>query len=208
MNLDDLSANLKMINFWHGKQPGVSISYSLKGNAKTSNEYYAEIAAFTERWLSENRPGLASRINLILTDRKANRLAPRSLDEIMLELLALGVAIREYVPRAEAVPNGVISLLQALITQEELHPALDGLFKALRGLINGIFCPIRVKRSGRPYSIQRVEKLVAWLKVAGAEAQALRFSEWIDLFNRAGSAVTSDLIAASLELADKFEMES
>jgi hypothetical protein len=159
-----------------GSQMPEIITYTLRGNNKTSDEYYQTISSFCDEVLGQAWSQAAE----LLTSYQAwcggtLQVPPRSRDEAVLELVSLGVLWRVYIQTAQASKKPARRLLAWLATQRKRNPSLKPAVDWLRGRLGGWLTPPR--RPGPPparVNLKHLDILLEWLQASGEFSEEVR----------------------------------
>jgi hypothetical protein len=197
------------------------IPYSLQSSNHTSDRYYRDIAAFAERWSAYTRETVAEVVNDFRAFRQSEGMAERSFEACALELLALGVLLREHGRQAMNLPGWSAWLLAKLVILQGKWPGAERAIKTGRGLITGALPDTVDQQQGTsagaghdcpddrlPPEPRAVAALIRWLRAHGETAQAERFTAWLDYLTTIGREQARTTIRQSLALADNFAVES
>ncbi len=182
------------------------ITYSLRGPASNSDDYYQTIADFAKRWLAETLKNANARraITGFGDYRQLRGDSDRSEAEYAFELLALGVLLREHGREAAYLSRWLGRLLSWLVTAQKRWLAWESLIKRGRGWLSGLNRPQAAGTAAR----EDVGALVDWLQAHGESAQARRLAQWQDYFEHIGEQLARATILAALTLAVDFAFES
>ena len=186
------------------------ITYSLRAGARTSDEYYRDIARFTDRWVEAATRQMRDGIVRFREFRRENDLADRSEAECAFELLTLGVLLREHCAEAKGLPGWLARIQMALTLRlslrglQDRRPQAENFVKVARGCLGRL---ARRREAGRVRNSD-VGRLLTWLRAAGDAARADRLAQWQAFFEEIGTRPTHDIIARCLALADDFAADS
>ena len=176
------------------------ITYSLKPEAASSDDYYRTISAYAESWIARTN----SQVHELVTGFRAFRMGRGELDrsdaEYAFELLTLGVLLREHRQDIFIPPKWTGQWLQWLLASQERHPRAERIFKAMRGWLGWFSRSVSARRQGGDLS----RALIAWLTTNDETVKAARLSQWQDYFDQSGNIVKQDAIALCLKLAEEF----
>ncbi|MBU0494248.1 MAG: DUF116 domain-containing protein [Chloroflexi bacterium] len=188
------------------------ITYSLRDGREHSDQYYCDVAAFTDEVLAE----ASGRVGSVVTAfrswlEQTGRETPRTSPEYVFEFLTLGVLWRVYASRAKglaAVPRQALAGLARLReTSSVLKPAVD----PLRGVLAALFLH---PTAGRPApdpapTVAHLARLLGWLAAAGDFCQEVkRLQAWPGFLADQPPEQASATLAAVLDLAAWFEARS
>jgi hypothetical protein len=179
-----------------------AITFSLRADQTRSDQYYRDIAAFTDEVLARADHDLGTILTaLAASEGEAARTAP----EYAFELLTLGALWRVYGQRSLKLARPSQRVLSALAVLRErsslARPAVD----VLRGALATVF----LARNGHavpvpePPTLAHLDRLIDWLAATGDfEQEVTRLRAILSI------QPTGDQIAAVLALADWFAPRS
>ncbi|MEW5959573.1 MAG: DUF116 domain-containing protein [Chloroflexota bacterium] len=195
--------------------------YSLQAPNRTSDRYYRDIAALADRWLAYSQKTAAALINDFRAFRQSEGEADHSFEACALELLALGVLLREHGRQAANLSRWSAWLLAKLVILQSQWPGAERAIKFSRGLITGALRDTVVQQNALtgeggdkpedrlpPEPAEAVAHLIRWLRAHGETAQAVRFTVWQDYLTTIDSEQAQQALGQSLTLADDFARES
>lgn len=159
------------------------ITYSLRGPDGTSDEFYRDLAAFTDEVLEQAEARWHGRIDglkawLLGTGRET----PRDSSEYIYDCLTLGVLWTVHASRAEALPPGPRVALGLFSRLRRLNKVAETIADGLRGAISGLW----LSRAGmaaaqRAADLPGLRQLHDWLEATGNfENEAPRISLLLD----------------------------
>jgi hypothetical protein len=155
------------------------ITYSLRNGQQRSDQYYEDVAAFTDEALLE----AASRIQTLVGAFSTQRQAPRTFSEYALELLTLGVLWRTYASAALGlgmIPRQVLAGLVRLRQRGgRLKPGID----SMRGVVGRLFLTSNGRYPTKPPepTLEHLERLLGWLSASDTFSQEIkRLRPWRD----------------------------
>lgn len=190
--------------------------YSLRAGDLSSDGYYLSVAAFTDAWLARQQDALgrlATAFQRYLAAQSPGA-STRSFGEVALELLALGVLLREHGEQALLMAPIPAWVLARLVETQDRLPLAEKPFKAVRGLIRGLAHSEPVSGDSPdtlPFpggAALLVGRLVDWLLAEGFTAQAERMTELRDYLAQLDDQRAQAVLARCLLLAEEFEVES
>ena len=165
--------------------PSTSIpTYSLRADNFTADEFYGDLALFTDETLLRLRvldSWVASfRAHLAIAGADETR----SSGEYLYELLALGVYWQEYGAKALRTARVSTALLHFLVRQRRRFPSIKDGIDALRGRLGGLLLHREVRGGVAPVPAPgELRKLVRWLDATGDfREEALRLRNWVKYF--------------------------
>lgn len=179
-----------------------AITYSLRAGRPNSDQYYQDVAAFTDEVLAEGRDLISPLVEAYRVHRGAEALSP---EEHGLELLTLGTLWHLYSDDAlelGAVPRQVLTKLVEWRQQGgALKPSIDW----LRGVLATLF----LEPEDDPmacFCIDSLDKLLGWLEATGEFRQeVLHLQPWRDLLAGLPAAEASDHLVTVVAFAIWFE---
>ena len=188
------------------------ITYSLRAGEKFSDQYYRDIAIFTDLALAE----ASQRARSIIKEfqgfiQQTGRESLRSQSEYIFEFLTLGVLWNTYAEHAidsNGLPQRFLAALAKLRKQNEsLKPGID----FIRGILATLFL-FRQSSDGYKNPVPTLEKLnqlLSWLAATGDFTEEVkRLNAWRDfLSTKRHEEVARDLDTAAA-LADWFQSQS
>jgi uncharacterized protein len=187
------------------------ITYSLTDNQTSSDQYYRDVADFTDTVLAEagtrlSQPLAAFQAYLSQTGREPLRSAP----EYLLELLTLGVLWKVYAGRSEGLPTIAHQALVGLVHLRKKDARFKPLADGLRGVLNGLFLrPSDPDGSKPPDALPALDNLLRWLSASGDfPKEVLRLSAWRDFLQTASPAESAAILSTVQDFADWFEQAS
>jgi hypothetical protein len=187
------------------------ITYSLRDDRLRSDQYFLDIAAFTDTVLAEahsrlSQPVESFRAFLSNTGREQARSTP----EYLLELLTLGVLWKVYAARSGNLPAAPRQALAGLVSLRKKNARFKTLADGLRGLLNGLFLWSGDGRLvDRPDDLARFDDLLDWLSASGDFPQELlRLSAWRDFLLTLPAEQHASLLADVLAFTNWFEQHS
>ncbi len=187
------------------------ITYSLRDYAPRSDQYYLDIATFTDIVLEEAKTRLIQPVESFQCFLSAaGREQVRSTPEYLLELLTLGVLWKVYASRSGSLPYAPQQALVGLVSLRKKNARLKPLADGLRGMLNGLFLwsgDGRVVNS--PATLKHFDDLLGWLSASGDFPQEVqRLSVWRDFLHTLPPAQLESQLTAVREFTDWFERSS
>ncbi len=183
------------------------ITYSLKDGAVVSDQYYEDVAAFTDTVLQEAadlRPIVERFMEFV-----AGREALRSKEEYTFELLMLGTLWRQYCDDAHDLPGMPRKLMIGLADMRKQGGSVKQAADVLRGLLATAFLsPLNRPWFPRP-TPDHLEKLLDWMAATGDYQQEVRrLQAWQDFWSGCDRKATCDDIGEAIAFAGWFEEAS
>ncbi len=179
-----------------------TITYCLKNHLSNSDGYYSDIKAFTDAWLAQVKASMADEIAIFNRECLRRGGSIRSMDLSALDLLALGVMLREHGATADKLPSWWLVISCKLVELQERKPQFLPLIKVTRSLLSGLANREKINSNNRP----GLSKFKQWLVAMGENTKAERFSAWITCFQLIGNE--DHLIDRCLQLANEFSISS
>lgn len=178
------------------------ITYSLNADAPDSDDYYSAVSVFADDWLGAALPSLADLAAGFRAERARRGAPDRSPASCALDLLALGVLLRQHGGESARLPGWGEGLLRGLLALQERWPKAEAMVKAARGLA------YRLARllGGGAGRESDMGALLAWLEAIGENTPAERFAEWWDYFQRHG--IEAETLDRCRQMADDFAVSS
>ncbi|HEY3342187.1 MAG TPA: DUF116 domain-containing protein [Anaerolineae bacterium] len=181
------------------------ITYSLHGDATTSDGYYRAIATLAEQWMPIAESTMADVCATFRLYRQHRQLAQRTDAEYTFELLVMGVLMREHGREASRWPALPLWVMQRLIKLAGRRPRLEPLTKKLRGQVGQLS---RFWASARHGGRQDLPRLIVWLRANGQASQADRLDEWRMFLEPCTNASSREVMDRAQTLAEDFEQVS
>jgi hypothetical protein len=188
------------------------ITYSLRENQKHSDQYYQEIAVFTDEVLAkikrQARPILENYQRFLQENQKESG---RSLEEYAFELLTLGVFWQTYIHSATRLSSLPQHALSALAKLRKRYRRLKFIFDFWRGILGTTFL---VSRNGYvnaapAFSLQNLHQLIEWMTATGElNQETKRLKLWWDFLRSVSLAEAEESIKAAINLSTWFETRS
>ncbi|MGE5377507.1 MAG: DUF116 domain-containing protein [Bacteroidota bacterium] len=179
------------------------ITYSLKPDTSSADEYQQAISVFADSWLACTMPGLRDLIGGFRAYRQSRGEADRSEAECAFELLALGVLLREHGDDAVRLPGWVGRMLARLVDLQNRVPQGEQLIKRLRGWLGWI-----TGRRTRRKNSADLGQLLAWLEADGETIKQERLGQWHAYLQSKGTTFSQSIISQCTQLADAFASSS
>ncbi|HEY3366097.1 MAG TPA: DUF116 domain-containing protein [Symbiobacteriaceae bacterium] len=182
------------------------ITYSLRAGRPNSDQYYRDVAAFSDEVLAEGQDLLGQLVASYRAARAAEALSP---EEHMLELLTLGTLWHLYSDDAlelGAIPRHVLIKL-AEWRQEggSLKPSIDW----LRGILATLFLEPEDDPMAACFCIDYLDKLLQWLEATGEFRQEVNhLRPWRDYLATLSPAETADHLVTAVAFAIWFDNRS
>lgn len=186
------------------------ITYSLRDGQKHSDQYYEDVAVFTEEVLGEVE-GRAQRLVEAFREhtRQTGGETPRSRAEYAFEILVLGVLWRTYA--GQAARQGGSRLLAGLARLRQSNAFLKPGIDILRGVLGAVF--LHTKREGGAKApearLDNLERLMEWMEATGDfNEEVKRLRGWRDFLSGQRPDQVSGHLNTAISLAAWFEGRS
>lgn len=187
------------------------ITYGLRGENGSSNEYYGRAKAFAGEVLAEMKEDLHPHVERFLEFMKNEDVPYVSALESYLELLTLGILWRIYSGDSEETGDFGRNLLLKLSELRAETPNLKPTIDFFRGILaTALLSPDLYDHMefARP-SREALKNFVLWLNATGEfKEEAYRFENWISYFQAAGEKTAVEVIREAIAFAAWFEVAS
>ena len=185
------------------------ITYSIKGNQKNSDKYYAEIKSFTDHVLNEFKDFKTQAVlDFISYIEEVNKDGILSHGEYIFEFLMLGVFWRVYAVRSANLDKSPQKILENLVKERNQNQPAKETIDIIRGMI---MKPFLLSEDGNTPDLTLVnfKKLLSYLKASGDFNQELKRLEiWKDFLGAKKPEIASQYLADAFLFADWFEYKS
>lgn len=187
------------------------ITYSLRNDQARSDQYYRDVAAFSDRVLAEaeSQAGpLMDAFGAYLQQSSHKTASARP--ELVFELLTLGVLWQVYARKASGsggAPQQVLAGLARLRETKSIKPAVD----LLRGVLMALFLPADHGGSIEPLAptLDHLARLLDWLEATGNFSKEVkRLRPWRDFLASQPPAEAARSLTAAIAFAAWFESSS
>ena len=187
-----------------------SITYSLRLDATNSDGYYRAIADFVTSWMPCAVSATKEIIDGFQTYRMEIGKPARSDEEYALELLTLGVLLRQGAISTSCYPPWKVEVLARLVQSQERCPRLEPAIKKLRGLIQGVFLvnPENRREGGKTAQMSDLSSLIRWLQAQGEASVMNRLAQWQEYLQTTSPTQMQEVLDSCLALAERFKEES
>lgn len=188
------------------------ITYSLRGDAQRSGQYYRDIAPFCDEVVSEIRSQAGSIIEEFQTYLQQNQIEDvRGFAEYAFELLMLGVFWQTHLPAALKLPKLPQQVLAHLWRWRKKSAIIKPAIDFLRGILGTIF--LTRQRSNEvmltELSPHNLKRLLAWMAAAGDFPEDLaRLQNWGAFLEAASPSEAEQTLKAAVSLGAWFEARS
>jgi hypothetical protein len=188
------------------------ITYSLRDGQKRSDQYYKDVAVFTDEVLAEGEDCLQALLDAYQQHlHQTGRETPRTRAEYTFELLTLGVIWSVYTSNALRLIGAPRRLSAGLVSLRQRSKLLKPGIDFLRGVLTTLFLfPSNHHTGSIPVpTLDNLENLLHWLEAAGDfKEEVKRLHAWRDyLAGETLEDVVSDL-GAAISFASWFEARS
>lgn len=152
------------------------ITYSLKNSSENSDQFYADLALYTDQVLEEAEIHLGIVLDAFLLWLEKNKAEPeRTRQEYIFDLLVLGVLWRVNAVQERGSTRWLQDFLTWLVQIRKKFGLVKSLVDALRGLLGGLFMRRQEsKPESIPVNAAQLDSLISWLKAAGDFAEEVR----------------------------------
>jgi hypothetical protein len=188
------------------------ITYSLRDGQARSDQYYRDVAIFTDQALAEARGRIqplveAFQSHLQTTDHEA----PRTYAECVFELLTLGALWRVYAGEALGLAEAPRRVMTGLVRLRRRGGLLKPGADLLRGVLATLFLPSDSRRRTQAPTpmLDHFSRLLNWLEATGdLHPEAKRLHVWQDFLAGRPTEEASHHLATAIALAAWFETHS
>jgi hypothetical protein len=185
------------------------VTYSLKNGQRTSDQFYRDVAAFTDEVIA-GATALHPVVERYQAYLKASgKEAVRTRDEYVFELALLGTLWREYADDAHSVSGGWTWIMAGLASLRQRGGMVKSVADRLRGVFATVFLS-PVNRNWCPAPTRdHLGKLLNWMAATGDYVQETRrLRQWRDYWDGLSSDEVAADITAAIGFADWFEGHS
>ncbi len=186
--------------------------YDLRLGGDCSDGFYLELDRFCERVLAEIDECAGEVLDDYICHVQVElREAERSRGEYGLDLLMLGMALRQYAGAAESTPGWVVALAQELYWVRREAPWSKPLADLGRAAIWRFLLASKLGRKPKagPYSLERLPRLIEWLQATGEfEQEIRRLNNWHDFLTTLPKAESGRWMEVAQEILNWFEREA
>ncbi len=188
------------------------VTYSLRDGEGKSDQYYRDIAVFTDEVLagSQELQELVQAFRSYLLETKSE--SPRSQEEYGFELLMLGTLWRCYSRHSLGLPNVPRKVLTELAYLRNRSGCLKPGVDFLRGILATLYLSgshNEVAVAALDPTLNHLGSLLKWLDATGEFRQEVkRLQDWQDFLATRSSREISDYLSAAIEFASWFEVRS
>jgi len=188
------------------------ITYSLRDGQARSDQYYRDVAIFTDQVLAEAKGRILSLVeafqsHLQTTDHEA----PRTYAECVFELLTLGTLWQVYAGEALGLAEAPRRVMTGLVRLRQRGGLLKPGADLLRGVLATLFLPSDGRRRAQAPTptLGHFSRLLNWLEATGdLRQEAKRLHIWQDFLADRPTEEASHHLATAIALAAWFETRS
>ncbi len=188
------------------------ITYSLRNGQKRSDQFYRDVATFTDEVLAEAEGRIGPLVASFQSYLQQTGIeAPRTAAEYSFELLTLGVLWRVYAAEALKLHPLAQRNLTALFWLRQRRNFLKPVVDALRGVLATLFLlPAQERAANLPApTLTHLDQLLNWLEATGDFPQEVRrLKQWRDFLAGQTPETLTTILSNILALAAWFESRS
>ncbi|MFH2039414.1 MAG: DUF116 domain-containing protein [Chloroflexota bacterium] len=187
------------------------LTYSLRSTQPNSDEDYRTISAFSTEVLRHAIGQVSDLLAAFISrnDPPAN-ISPRKRDEVVFELLTLGVLWRVYASSAMRSRSGARRILSWLAVLRKRDPFLKPGVDLLRGWLGGWLAFAKQMDQGEVVStLKHLDILLEWLSASGEFTEEVnRLTKWRDHLASLPPGTATSALQKAIDLAGWFETTS
>ncbi len=174
------------------------VTYSLKDDEPTSDQYYGEVATFTDEVLVKTKDMAPIVVAYQAWLKETGREAVRSEDEYAFELLMLGTLWRTYADDAHDVSSGWTGIMSFLSRLRQQGGLIKSAADSLRGVLATIFLSPADRDWHPKATLEHLDLLLRWMDATGDYVQEeKRMRGWRDYWaGQSAKAVAADIDVA------------
>lgn len=187
------------------------ITYSLKIDGTSSEEYYKDVRCFTDEILIQAENSILPIVNEYTNYVKEYNLEEvREKEEYLLELLSFGILWRTYSNTALNVQIAPFITLAKMGEWRKKHQRLKPLIDISRGFLTTLFLlPNSGKFNSPPPTLDQIDHVCKWFEATGEfREQAHRFVRWRAFWGTLSSNKLFEIFTAIAEFRNWFESRS
>ncbi|GIM27652.1 hypothetical protein CPJCM30710_03180 [Clostridium polyendosporum] len=187
------------------------ITYSLRSDSTTSNEYYRNIASFTDEVLlviDDNIGNLVEDYKAYIINSCSEEV--RTKEEYKIEALMLGILWRTYISHSVILKEVPRRVLNILVNQREKNVFFKPVVDSLKGYFETVFL-LKEYNTNKEVdkTIENICKLSNWLSASGDfKYEVKRLTLWQEYLNTKTKEEVSEIISKIIELAQWFKKRS
>ena len=185
------------------------VTYSLRNGKASSDEYYQDVAAFTDMVLAEAKQlhPIAEKFRAYVENEGIE--AVRSLDEYVFELMTLGTLWRTYADDAQEVSSGWTGILAFLARLRQRGGVIKPVVDSMRGILATVFLTPVDREWSPEASLKHLDKLIRWMEATGDHVQEVkRLHNWREYWATMQAEQVAEDIDAAIAFAKWFEKSS
>ena len=186
--------------------------YDLRSKAGSSDDYYADAAAFSDKLLAEIDLRAGAAIRSYSRHVQVDLREPaRSLGEYSIELLTLGLALRRYAGAAQTTPAWAVEMARGLFWLRRRSAWIKPVADLLRAAVTRLFFVPRIGREATAKwpSLDELPRLIDWFQATGEfEQEAMRLNNWRSFLSTLPRAEAERCIGTAADLFDWFQREA
>ncbi|MBN2710314.1 MAG: DUF116 domain-containing protein [Calditrichaceae bacterium] len=189
-----------------------TITYNLKPDGKSSDEYYETIHLFSKQvyeQLEKMASALISDYQEFIQYNDIEKL--RSRGEYAVELLILGMAWQRYLGAAKHTNVVLLKLMDVLFQWRNKYFWIKPEIDMVRGWISGHFMTPKISKfhRSRRFTLHNFKRLILWLRASGEFMDEVRrLSQWRRFCQMMGRQVTHQTLEKANEMIDWFREEA
>jgi hypothetical protein len=185
------------------------ITYSLRKEERSSDNYYRTIADFSQRWIEAAQASIGAHVAGFRAYRKQSGQPERSFPECAFELLVLGVMLREHGLQARQTPPGILRWLEKLIDLQGRYAWAEKVIKTVRGwIVSLVLHAGNPKNNQETQGLEQTHLLLEWMQAVDYGGQVERLSEWQSYFETLSPQNVDEIITRCRSLAHDFAEDS
>ncbi|MFT8313681.1 MAG: DUF116 domain-containing protein [Clostridium sp.] len=187
------------------------VTYSLLGQYADSNEYYVDVAAFTNEVILNGEPIMNSAILNFKNYIKENNIESlRSNEEYLLELLTLAILWQLYSDDAFELSELPKNIIRKLVEIRKQGGNIKAGADFIRGILSTIFLsPNSNYESTINLSSKNFKKFITWLSASGEfDEEVKRFNNWEKYFSTLALKKLEEIFLATAAYALWFNARS
>ncbi len=187
------------------------ITYSLRAGEDRSDQFYRDLALFTDQFISGSTAVWGESIPAYMAFLEHEKLEkPRTFPEYAYELLSLGVLWRVYAGNLFRLPKLPQRSLAYLARLRDNHPRLKPPVDYVRGQLMAWFMASKSRPAEIPApNLENMDRLLAGLSASGNFNQIVdRLKVWQKFLARQERENAERILASAIAFAARFEQTS
>jgi hypothetical protein len=188
------------------------ITYSLRDGQRQSNQYYRDVATFTDQVLTEAKDRIGPPVEAFqLYLERTSRETPRTFPEYAFELLTLGVLWLVYAGNAIGLAKAPQRALTSLVRLRQRGDCLKPGADFLRGVLGTLFLSPdgRHPTESPTPALGHLNRLLDWLAATDIFSQEVkRLRVWRDFLSGQLPAEATESLSAAISFAAWFKARS